>query len=362
MKNSIPFSESKGKYRCTEFTKLDRITSNYIGENDNVYLSDFSLSISSSSSMCSLKEKKSDNWTDVTKQLGLFAIKKNEQLIGLEESKKESSVSEIDSDFEYEVVARKKKYKVKKLIKSNQLKSIRNPSVLLNSNLDRKKNCKYLYLKYNLYKKEFVDYYYNFYVMKIERARHIYSKKYSRKLDEKFLIENKSFFKSLKLIDKIIKSQKVTKIDKYIVDFNQVDKDLEQNADEVYLNFLIQIQHREITPEDYEYLSRLDEFVKKKTLSDEILKSLKTDTADEWLTKQKCGICHQEYEYADLCKFLPCDHVFHSDCIDSWLKISVNCPLDNLSVEESWKKNVEIEKNVKDVIKDLMNKIEQENT
>lgn len=363
MKNSVIY-ESKAKCRCIEFTNFHpvfRPISNYI-ESNEAYLSDFSLSISSSSSTCSLKEKKSKNWTDVTKQLALFDIKKNDQLIGLDESKQKSSVSEIDSDFEYEFVARKKKYKAKKLIKSNQLKSIKNPSILLNSDLDRKKNCKCLYLKYNLYKKEFVNYYYNFYVMKIERARHIYSKKNSRKLDEKFLIENKSYFKSLKLVDKIIKNQKETKISNFVVDFNQVDQELEQNVDEIYLNFLIQIQHREITPEDYEYLSRLDEFVKKKSLSDEILKNLKIVPVDEWMSRQNCGICQEEFDVADMCKLLPCGHMFHSDCIDSWLKTSVNCPMDNLSVEELWKQNVKIEKNVKDVIEDLIYKIEQKNT
>ncbi|RMZ96677.1 E3 ubiquitin- ligase Zswim2-like [Brachionus plicatilis] len=329
---------------------------------EDICLSDLSLSISPPSSACP-EEKKPQKWTNVTQQLALFTAKKTELPVEPDESPRTSSASDSPSDYELEFVAkRKKRTKLKKLIKSNQLKSAKNASVLLNSDLDRKKNCKYLYLRHNLYKKAFVDYYFSHYVAKLDRARHLYAKNTSKSLDHNFLIENKKMFKNLNLVEKIIhKSSKESRVKHFVVDFDQVDQELEQNIDEVYLNFLIQLQHREITPEDYEHLTRLDEFVRKKCLPDKILQNLKTEPVDDWMTGEKCGICYEEYEFGQLCKYLPCGHMFHSDCVDSWLRQSVNCPMDNLSVEEVWHQMLDIEKSVKDVLRDLVTEIERDN-
>uniref|UniRef100_A0A7C8ZUC2 RING-type domain-containing protein n=1 Tax=Opuntia streptacantha TaxID=393608 RepID=A0A7C8ZUC2_OPUST len=42
-----------------------------------------------------------------------------------------------------------------------------------------------------------------------------------------------------------------------------------------------------------------------------------------------CAICLGEgFEEEEICKVLPeCHHVFHSDCIDQWLKTKQNCPV-----------------------------------
>lgn len=361
--NSLSYV-SRDRLRGNEYRKLisqiDPIPKYF--EDHGALLSDLSFSISPSSSSCSMQEKSRKKWTNVTKQLALFTTTRAQPSSSPDELYT-SSDAETYPDYEHEFATKKKRLKVKKLIKSNQLKSVKYSSVLLNSNLDKKKNCKYLFLKYNLYKKEFVDYYYNFYVRKIQRARHLYAKNKSNNLDEEFLVENKKIFKNLKLADKIIensKSKSKHKLDDFVVDYGQVDQDLEQNVDDMYLNFLIQLQHREITPEDYEHLARLDEFVKKKSLSKQILKKLKTEPVNEWIRGEKCGICYEDYEYGQLCKYLPCGHIFHSDCVENWLAQSTNCPLDNLSVEETWHQMVEIEKSVKNVINDLVKEIEQQ--
>ncbi|XP_074795806.1 E3 ubiquitin-protein ligase RNF167-like [Natator depressus] len=45
-------------------------------------------------------------------------------------------------------------------------------------------------------------------------------------------------------------------------------------------------------------------------------------TGDKYVT---CVICMAEYEEGDQLKILPCSHVYHGTCIDSWLLIQPQC-------------------------------------
>lgn len=128
----------------------------------------------------------------------------------------------------------------------------------------------------------------------------------------------------------------------FSIDHNRRNEELNQTYDDLYLEFLISLQHREITPEDYEYLARLDELVKKKTVQDNILDKLKTRTIDAELLEELqrdqevCGICLDAYALDQVIRYLPCGHKFHVDCIDNWLKNqSTDCPLDKIPVDGS---------------------------
>ncbi|XP_059148798.1 uncharacterized protein LOC131936018 [Physella acuta] len=102
-------------------------------------------------------------------------------------------------------------------------------------------------------------------------------------------------------------------------------------------SFLISLQHRELTPEDYDMLLRLDDSVKPKTVAKSVINTLKTEKielsildSDEILF---CTICMEPYIAGQERKFLPCEHNFHSNCIDKWLaNSSMNCPLDGLPI------------------------------
>lgn len=41
----------------------------------------------------------------------------------------------------------------------------------------------------------------------------------------------------------------------------------------------------------------------------------------------RCVICYENYIPGNLIKFLPCEHHFHSECVDEWLNIRDTCPL-----------------------------------
>jgi len=90
---------------------------------------------------------------------------------------------------------------------------------------------------------------------------------------------------------------------------------------------------RDLTPEDYDLLLRLDETVAKKTISKETLSKFKTRTVEEE-SDLVCMICLDLFEIGQVMKTLPCDHSFHIDCIDKWLSSNSNkCPLDGLVID-----------------------------
>jgi len=50
----------------------------------------------------------------------------------------------------------------------------------------------------------------------------------------------------------------------------------------------------------------------------------------------RCTICLIELKNGDSAKQLSCDHIFHSDCIDEWLRRKKACPVcrNEVNVEE----------------------------
>ena len=50
-----------------------------------------------------------------------------------------------------------------------------------------------------------------------------------------------------------------------------------------------------------------------------------------------CPVCQSEWEEGDEVRILPCEHQFHTKCIDQWLKKHrANCPLCKKDVREDW--------------------------
>ena len=124
----------------------------------------------------------------------------------------------------------------------------------------------------------------------------------------------------------------VKKISKYILQPGNASKPA-ASADD-FLNKLMELQDREITPEDFDLLLQLDSTVAPKTVNKSVVDSLRTDKYQiENNDIEQCTICMEDYEDGCVCKYLPCGHVFHSNCIRTWLTTtSTKCPIDNLEV------------------------------
>mmetsp|Transcript_13888 Transcript_13888/g.28157 ORF Transcript_13888/g.28157 Transcript_13888/m.28157 type:complete len:319 (+) Transcript_13888:41-997(+) len=144
-------------------------------------------------------------------------------------------------------------------------------------------------------------------------------------------------------------------------------------------NLLMDMQHRDITPDDYEMLRSLDTSVKPKTLSPRVLEirapcweipresvppsgmpgacvplgdlalasglppvpgatraeaAASAEPARLAATEQRCcSICMESFVAGERVRRLPCRHIFHAECIDQWLTHRSNvCPDDGLPV------------------------------
>ena len=110
--------------------------------------------------------------------------------------------------------------------------------------------------------------------------------------------------------------------------------DVKKSSASSHLLKIADMQHRDITPEDYELLLQLDNDVAPKTVSQELLQQLQTASSSEFgLGGELCSICMEQFKNEDLLKKLLCGHCFHSLCVDQWLTYSsCACPLDGLPV------------------------------
>ncbi|CAK7325181.1 unnamed protein product [Dovyalis caffra] len=54
----------------------------------------------------------------------------------------------------------------------------------------------------------------------------------------------------------------------------------------------------------------------------------KVEKGDDSIAASSCSICLADYKDSDLLRLLPeCDHIFHTQCIDPWLKLHTTCPI-----------------------------------
>ena len=49
----------------------------------------------------------------------------------------------------------------------------------------------------------------------------------------------------------------------------------------------------------------------------------------------ECAICQEEYQEEETVKKMPCLHLFHPHCIDSWLRVNGTCPICRFGLQRS---------------------------
>ena len=92
------------------------------------------------------------------------------------------------------------------------------------------------------------------------------------------------------------------------------------------------LQSRELTPEDYELLLRLDESVQRKNLlSAEAASNLiQTILAED----AECSVCLCDMQKGECTVVLGCSHCFHPECIKEWLTRGRDtCPICTAKVQ-----------------------------
>ncbi|CAD7698809.1 unnamed protein product [Ostreobium quekettii] len=119
---------------------------------------------------------------------------------------------------------------------------------------------------------------------------------------------------------------------------------------------------RDFTPDDYEWLCRLDEGVENRKGADEdTINKLATvayadvevedaqedvheeDEVEEVVVvdeaqglsdpARRCPICLECFGREDMLRVMPCKHKYHMGCLDKWLKIKATCPICNLNIK-----------------------------
>ncbi|XP_057306482.1 uncharacterized protein LOC130644769 [Hydractinia symbiolongicarpus] len=100
------------------------------------------------------------------------------------------------------------------------------------------------------------------------------------------------------------------------------------------LQLLVDLQYREVMPEDYELLLLLDNTVLPNVASNKTMNQLETTEAREKVLGDLCVICVEDILKGQQVIVLPkCEHIFHADCITIWLTTaSDRCPIDSLKV------------------------------
>jgi len=61
--------------------------------------------------------------------------------------------------------------------------------------------------------------------------------------------------------------------------------------------------------------------------SQDVIDSIPLERFSDSMSETSCAVCLSEFERCDMLRRLPCNHSFHSGCVDKWLQHNKVCPL-----------------------------------
>ena len=76
-------------------------------------------------------------------------------------------------------------------------------------------------------------------------------------------------------------------------------------------------------------LARLNNLTEaSKGASEALINTIPTTVITENLSveERSCPICLNEMEVGTEVRSLPCNHLYHKDCVDEWLRVNASCP------------------------------------
>ena len=77
----------------------------------------------------------------------------------------------------------------------------------------------------------------------------------------------------------------------------------------------------------------------------EFLDQMPSTVLDQYDKIQECVICMVDIEIGETIRYLPCAHLFHKRCVDTWLMRSLSCPtcMEELTEVKEYLSNVNYE-------------------
>ena len=77
----------------------------------------------------------------------------------------------------------------------------------------------------------------------------------------------------------------------------------------------------------------------------EFLDQMPSTILDQYDKIQECVICMLDIEIGEAIRYLPCAHLFHKNCVDTWLMRSLSCPtcMEELTEVKEYLSNVNYE-------------------
>ena len=77
----------------------------------------------------------------------------------------------------------------------------------------------------------------------------------------------------------------------------------------------------------------------------EFLDQMPSTVLDQYDKIQECVICMVDIEIGEAIRYLPCAHLFHKNCVDTWLMRSLSCPtcMEELTEVKEYLSNINYE-------------------
>jgi len=120
------------------------------------------------------------------------------------------------------------------------------------------------------------------------------------------------------------------------LDDEEGEEELLESSSELSYDTLLRIGERLGNVKEERWSLKSQEYIEKLPIVTFLRQSSKDEEEDDReSSSSKCLVCQHTYEVEDCLRKLPCNHLFHRDCIDHWLSTKDFCPYCRQSITDS---------------------------